>query len=232
MAVDIICIEENTSPRLSFSYDINNQETKFHESSKPYNNTNTNNSDFNFPEVTGEDLSPADELFFQGRIKPLIQISHNFTTTHHKNPKSDTLKNLMEESPNRVDSSPVKPPLKFLWTGVRRSSSLHCENTNKKTSSFWSLSLLSRSKSTGSVSNSKQKNTHSPKPGRRNQSSSSSSFSMYSFNQKSPPKKKDYGNGVRVNPVLNLPPNPSKGSLSFCSLFGSTINGKYIKNKK
>ncbi|PON94524.1 hypothetical protein TorRG33x02_097710 [Trema orientale] len=104
---------------------------------------------------------------------------------------------------------------KSFWGTFKRSSSLNCEN---KRSLLCSLPLLSRSNSTGSVSSSKKevhKNNSSQKQplismARSSSSSSSSSTSNpYTMMQKPPLKKGhggSYGNGIRIIPVINVPP--------------------------
>ncbi|KAF4400864.1 uncharacterized protein LOC115708652 [Cannabis sativa] len=141
-----------------------------------------------------------------------------------------------------VEQSNKPQSTKSFWGTFKRSNSLNHEN---KRSLLCSLPLLSRSNSTGSVS-STQKKTSSFKevnksngtwqkqpliPLVRSSSSSSSSSSSYSTMQKPPLKKNygggSYGNGVRIIPVLNVPPPYiPKGT---AKLFGF---GKDRKSKK
>lgn len=135
-----------------------------------------------------------------------------------------------------VIESEQKHQSKSFWR-IDRSSSVHCDNSYKK-SSFWSLPLMSRSNSTGSVpsprqilkENKKQNNSHKQL---KNSSSSSSSFYMYQLSQKPPLKKNyggSYGNGVWTNPALNVPPPYiAKGT---ANLFGLTSLFREKKDKK
>ncbi|XP_047339316.1 uncharacterized protein LOC124942803 [Impatiens glandulifera] len=223
-------------PRISFSSDLlpNNNQTQITNQTDltdfTFHSQPTNDFHFTFSSSSTSinEPSPADELFSGGLIKPLNSKTHSKKSIETENPETD---------------QPIKPTTttnKSIW-GIKRSSSLHCEESihKKNSSSFWSLPLLARSNSTGSVSVSVQKNgskenqNHSQKQQKqiRNSSSSSSSssstnssFSMYNFSQK-PPLKKNYGNGIRI---VNVP-----SSFGFSSLFRtSSNNGKERKNKK
>ncbi|XP_062115078.1 uncharacterized protein LOC133829257 [Humulus lupulus] len=136
------------------------------------------------------------------------------------NSKREKLKEVtvVSNSDNLLEQSNKPQSTKSFWGTFKRSSSLNHEN---KRSLLCSLPLLSRSNSTGSVSS--QKKTTSFKdvnkcnssqkqpliPLVRTTSSSSSSSSSYSMMQKPPLKKNyggSYGSGIRIIPVLNVPP--------------------------
>ena len=162
-----------------------------------------------------------------------------------ENSKKEKLKeNTVSISDHLLEQIRPQSTSKSFWGTFKRSSSLNCEN---KRSLLCSLPLLSRSNSTGSVSS--QKRTTSLKEVNKNNSSqkqplismlrssscssSSSSSSIsnpYTMMQKPPLKKghgRSYGNGVRIIPVINVPPPYiPKGT---AKLFGF---GKDRKSKK
>ncbi|KAL3512237.1 hypothetical protein ACH5RR_024954 [Cinchona calisaya] len=145
---------------------------------------------------------------------------------------------------------------KSFWS-IKRSSSLHCENSHKK-SSFWSLPLLSRSNSTGSVPNPKQGNlrenqkqnsSHSKQhkmnnlngimPTSASSAAATASFYVYPMSQQKHPLRKNYlgsnGNGLRINPVINMPvpsSHISKGTANLLGLGSFFRNGRDKKSKK
>ncbi|KAJ7943141.1 Membrane-associated kinase regulator [Quillaja saponaria] len=140
-----------------------------------------------------------------------------------------------------------KPTTKSFWQ-FNRSSSLNCEASHNK-GLIRSLQFLSRSNSTGSAPNPKQ--TELPKEtqkqrlqrqpsvsSRRSSSASSSCSSTYYFynSSQSPSLKKNFrscSNGVRINPVLNLPPQfIPKSTVSFFGFGSLFCNGKFKKKKK
>ncbi|MBA0690032.1 hypothetical protein Golax_006725 [Gossypium laxum] len=190
-------------------------------------------SDFEFNICTTsfdqQQWSSADELFANGMLLPK-------TVT----PKYDAIAPSLVSLPPRpklsmaddvrkvmVEKKPVSN--KSIW-GFKRSSSLNCD---VKKGLICSLPLLSRSNSTGSVSSASSKHKHSsPKL-----PSSSSCCNGYQFPQKPPLKKNhgncSYGNGVRISPVLNVPPPYiSKGTANLFGLGSFLRNGKVKKSKK
>ncbi|KAA8541252.1 hypothetical protein F0562_025141 [Nyssa sinensis] len=216
MAIDM-CSENSSpgiSPRISFSHDLRHTHADDvvpieHYQCRPDPDPD---SDFNFciSVSTESEPSSADELFSDGLIRPR-QIQQRFVSSKqqisiskphsvfslpplplpsstNESSKQEKLKETMS-----FENDP-KYQSKSFWR-IKRSSSLHCDNTSKK-SSIWSLPLLLRSNSTGSVPNSKRtlstsssKNSKKqPKPS----SSSSSSFYVYPLSQK-PPLKRNYG---------------------------------------
>ncbi|XP_021909504.1 uncharacterized protein LOC110823434 [Carica papaya] len=160
-----------------------------------------------------------------------------------KSRKQSKTETMALSSDNSEDKTQTQSQSKSFWS-FKRSSSLNCDI---KKSLICSLPILSRSNSTGSVppnpkrttmlkdvqkqsSNSKQ--TLTPKP-----PSSSSCRNGYGVPQKPPLRKNNggsYNNGVRISPVLNVPPPYiSKGTANLFG-FGSLLrNGsKDKKNKK
>ncbi|KAK3037774.1 hypothetical protein RJ639_030693 [Escallonia herrerae] len=117
---------------------------------------------------------------------------------------------------------------------IKRSSSLHIENTTKK-SSFWSLPLLSRSNSTGSIPKDNQKQ-NSTRQARNPSPLAASSSNSCPLSQKPPLLKKNYGaygSGFRINPVLNVPPPYiSKRTATLFGLGSFFSHGKDKKSKK
>ncbi|CAK9313663.1 unnamed protein product [Citrullus colocynthis] len=144
-----------------------------------------------------------------------------------------------------------KPQSKSFWQ-FKRSSSLNCESS-KSRSLIRSLHFLSRSNSTGSALNPKHQSNSkdSQRPNlqkqpsisssrRSSSSSSSSSFSNSYFanlSTQKPSMRKNSGpnngNGVRISPLLNLPPPYiSKVTVSFFGFGSLFCNGKIKKKKK
>lgn len=272
----------NTSPRISFSHDLCQTDEAAAVQSKPYRLDSmllldSDSDDFAFciaSNTTGaHETSSAEELFSGGQIRP-VQLQEKFVHASKNTSKS-------KAQAQRVPSLPPLPfvPLqnggskqeilqeketiltnieaeqknqsKSFWS-IKRSSSLHCENSHKK-SSFWSLPLLSRSNSTGSVPNSKQGSRESQKQNASSKqqknltgisasasanATSAPSFYGYPLSQK-PPLRKNYmgsnGNGIRISPVLNVPvpsSHISKGTANLLGLGSFFRNGKDKKMKK
>ncbi|XP_019167303.1 PREDICTED: uncharacterized protein LOC109163037 [Ipomoea nil] len=250
MAVEML--QENPSspstisPRISFSHYLCQKENY------PY--YSDLNSDFDFcfhPAQT----SSADELFSDGFILPFREkfVTNSkhlsfITTTSKPRPlgssssfpplpkiSSSQKQEISKESTEQQKSTQARP----FW-GIKRSSSLNCH----KKGSFWSLPLLSRSNSTGSLRNSKQSAKEGPKGGQfrhiKTTHSSSSSFSsayVYGFpSSQKPPLRKNhggvnYGNGVRISPVINVTP-PNCISVATVNLFGLGSLFRNGKDKK
>lgn len=254
MAIDL-CSESpslTTSPRISFSHDLHNPDDQIipfsnHETHPPRSDPSLisdSNFEFNFCVWNTSieiEVSSADELFSGGLIRPQqIQPRCVRTTTG----ETVSLSNPRIPIPAIPTSgqSTKNPQPKSIW-GIKRSSSLHCDNSSHKKSSFWSLPLLSRSNSTGSVPKAKDRNRQNPsKQTKLFRSSSSSSSSSSSLSQKQLPVRKNYGgggggvygiNGVRISPVLNVPPpfiyRATTNLFGLGSLFRNT---KDKKNKK
>uniref|UniRef100_A0A803PB39 Uncharacterized protein n=1 Tax=Cannabis sativa TaxID=3483 RepID=A0A803PB39_CANSA len=189
------------------------------------------NCDFEFSIniCSDQESSSADELFSHGVILPIQprdRVSSTISipskkTQNREIPSLNSLpplpwseyqskgEKLKEVSTSDfvVEQSNKPQSTKSFWGTFKRSNSLNHEN---KRSLLCSLPLLSRSNSTGSVSSTQKK----------------------SSSLKEPPLKKNYGggfygNGVRIIPVLNVPPPYiPKGT---AKLFGF---GKDRKSKK
>ncbi|XP_015069097.1 uncharacterized protein LOC107013735 [Solanum pennellii] len=236
MAIDMISDPPSlaTSPRISFSHNLS-----------PSNLTNIlqktqiqepihSNSEFDFC-ISNAETSSADELFSDGLIRP-IQLQEKFVNSSKQTILSKKAQSLPPLPQNDQNDQNPKQEIKTeqqkshsFW-GIKRSSSVHCVNTHKKSSSFWSLPLLSRSNSTGSVPNSKKQGTLQLKQIKN--SSTPASFYTFPSAQKPPLRKNygaagsNYGNGIRISPVLNV---ASQNLFGFGSLFR---NGKRKKSKK
>ncbi|KAL6010858.1 hypothetical protein ACLOJK_001300 [Asimina triloba] len=143
-----------------------------------------------------------------------------------KEQKKESLREMLalSDAEEKSTTSSSKPFWRF-----NRSSSLNFASTHK-ISSIWSLPLLSRSKSTGSANpnsnGSVSKDTH--KPLHKTPTNSNPSQRSPPPLQRPPPTKRNgsggrtqygyYGNSIKINPVLNVPPPYiSKGTTT---LFG------------
>ncbi|XP_044492560.1 uncharacterized protein LOC123216227 [Mangifera indica] len=142
-----------------------------------------------------------------------------------------------------------KPVYKSFWQ-FKRSSSLNFDSTRSK-SLINSLHFLSRSNSTGSAlsKESQRQNLQRQPSGSRKSKVSRSAGSYYSYfnnttrssSTQKPPLKKNCGsynnnngnnNGVRISPVLNIPPpHISYATVNLFGLGSLFCNGK-IKRKK
>ncbi|KAL3501733.1 hypothetical protein ACH5RR_036182 [Cinchona calisaya] len=137
-----------------------------------------------------------------------------------------------------------KPSSKPFWQ-FRKSSSLNLDSCKSNTL-IRSLHFLSRSNSTGSAPNTKP----SPQPkvmqkqhSQKDQATlakqtnshvrTSSGHYSYSCNSYRSPSRKNYGNGIRIGPVLNIPHACiSKGTSSLFGFGSLFCNGKSKKKKK
>ncbi|KAF5780330.1 hypothetical protein HanXRQr2_Chr11g0470661 [Helianthus annuus] len=207
------------SPRISFSYDLSQEEAVPVE--RLLRSCSSSNVDFNFFVHENSDLhqvSNADELFLDGKILPTPMRSKtqkNKTSLSLSQPENEKSRSLAATEDERIKQQNAN---KSFW-GFKRSSSCGGSGYAK---SLCSIVSLSRSHSMGSSTSSKQ----------------TCSSSKEGFNQKrqgsvqKPPplRKTGYGygsyakgttgNGIRVSPVLNLG-------------FGSFLYGNSkIKNKK
>ncbi|KAF8390114.1 hypothetical protein HHK36_024636 [Tetracentron sinense] len=250
MAIDL-CSESSglgMSPRISFSHDLCQTDIV------PIENYNcrsdsslmesTSDFDFCVCESLGQESSSADKLFSGGKILP-IQITKN-TLPQSKPPKQigpateNSKKERLKEILATSSEPEEKTQSKSFWR-FKRSNSLNCGNGYKRRSLIFSLPLLSRSNSTGSAPNPKRppllKDNHKQVSHKQppNIGSFSSTCHSNSWSQKPPLKKNfygSYGNGVRISPVLNVPPPYiSKGTANLFGLGSFFSNGK-DKNKK
>lgn len=266
MAIDV-CSEISSpgiSPRISFSYDLNQRNPVPIEDHRLDSSLLDSSSDFNFCIVNNLklELSSADELFSNGKIIP-SQIKKNNSNasknTHQQNEppvqhpstenteKKKRLKEFLSTSFDAEEQEEdEKPASKSFWQ-FRRSSSLNFDTSRGK-SLIKSLQFLSRSNSTGSAPSSKQtkaipKETQKPNlqkqqsvSSRRSSASScSSNYYPNNYSAQKPCLRKSgsYGNGVRISPVLNLPPPYiSKVTISFFGFGSLFCSGKDKKKKK
>ncbi|KZV31783.1 hypothetical protein F511_00587 [Dorcoceras hygrometricum] len=213
-----------TSPRISFSHDLSPDNVGV-----PILRANKSSIDFDFDfcifnQSFGQESSSADELFSDGKILP-IQIKKppqppppppspsapppppagRHTTT----PYSEARKPISE-------SEEIKRINKSSFWGFKRSTSLNGGSGQGR--GLCPLPLLSRSNSTGSNSSVKR-------PGNMKQNLVRSS----SCGQQRPPLKKgilsSYDYGVKIHPVLNVPPVNLFGVGSIFS-YGGTKKSK------
>ncbi|KAJ8758536.1 hypothetical protein K2173_000257 [Erythroxylum novogranatense] len=263
MAVDV-CSElpsARISPRISFSHDLK-PPTDCSSIREHHNRLDTTllESDFNFCFVNNfvQELSSADELFANGKIRPLeIKKSLNFSkdkddqpmllppSRPHQTSSETKERKLLKEFLSMSTDPEEKPAPKSFWQ-FKRSSSLNFDSARSK-GLIRSLQFLSRSNSTGSAPNPQKqstlaKDTQKPKlqkqpslPSRKLYNSNSGLSYHYNSSQKNPPlrKCKSYGNGVRISPVLNIsPPCISRGTINLFGLGSLFCNGKFKKKKR
>lgn len=246
MAIELCADTPNLvmSPRISFSFDICSTEVipteqRNFSSNSPHSGSNP---DFNFlvHHSLDQESSSADDLFLNGKLLPtqikqkaggdrdesqpppllLPSDLHNASTN-----SDDSRKDHVNEAKRTNLEAEEKHNSKSFWR-FKRSSSLNCGSGYAR--SLCPLPPLSRSNSTGSSSSVKRpssssKDKHQPigltKP----------SQSLPSTSYQKPPLKKNYGsygNGVRINPVLNV---PATNLFGLGSIF---FNGKDKSKKK
>lgn len=191
-----------------------------------------------------EDAPKARHLY---SLPPLSSQNPKKETTNKDN--NDTSQFMDVNSPEDLEQNNTKPQSKSFW-GFKRSSSLNQEN---KKSLLCSLpEFLRRSNSTGSAPNPKRSSIYKEAQAQQKRQSSSSGFMSKSSSTSSsssssqyrmlprPPSKKghggssNYGNGVRISPVLNVPsPYISRGTAKlFCLSSFLYPEGKEKKQKK
>ncbi|KAL0408880.1 UNVERIFIED_CONTAM: hypothetical protein Sradi_1822400 [Sesamum radiatum] len=149
------------------------------------------------------------------RFRPLPKPGNppNSQTTQKKKRLIEFLSTNFDDA----DEEQEKPSAKPFWQ-FRRSSSVNCDN-GRGNGLLRTLQFLSRSNSTGSVPNPKpsgfpkaMQKQHSLKEASTNRSNPTvPSFYQYCpYNSAKPSLRKSgsrsYGNGVRISPVLNIPP--------------------------
>ncbi|EEF35366.1 uncharacterized protein LOC8260379 [Ricinus communis] len=208
-----------------------------------------------------QELSSADELFSNGKILPIeikkckkLSVSTKRTdqpkpiTTHSLKSSTDTPeKKLLKEFLSMSIDADEKPiSTKSFWQ-FKRSNSLNCDSTTRSKGLIRSLQFLSRSNSTGSAPNPPKlssvcsKENQKPRlqkqhsvPTRKSPATNFGAFYGYNSGQKHPSLRKcgSYGNGVRISPVLNIPPPYiSRGTANLFGLGSLFCNGK-VKRKK
>ncbi|XP_017237806.1 uncharacterized protein LOC108210871 [Daucus carota subsp. sativus] len=243
MAIDMRSSDSSdliTSPRISFSYDLCQiEDCQLPVSDSTYRrdstlvDSNHDHFNFSFSEIVDNQASSADELFFDGLLRPLQpgeKYSSRKTTSLPPLPPSTNECSSKEITTNVVESE-QKHHSKSFWRG-RRSNSVQCDNSHKK-SSFWSLPLLLRSNSTGSVTHSQRHVSKDiqKQSSRKQPKHTSSSRYTYELSQKPPSKKNNrgsYSGGAYISPVLDMPP-PYIGKGTAFNLFGF---GYLFRNKK
>ncbi|XP_057478797.1 uncharacterized protein LOC130766117 [Actinidia eriantha] len=267
MAADVCSEISNlvSSPRISFSHDLKKPETAQIDDYLRQSDLSLCDPNFDFhfciSKSFNHELSPADELFSNGKILP-IQIKNKKKPNHSQqpitkiptspnNPRTEEIKKkrLKELLSSNFDDEELKPSQKSFWQ-FKRSTSLNFGSGQSK-SVIRSLQFLSRSNSTGSALNPKQneaskdyqkRHWFKQVPGAFSRSFSSSlghNSYYYPYNSsKRPPLKKNcrsygYGDGVRVSPVLNIPHNCiAIGTASLLGFGSFFCNGKAKKKEK
>ncbi|CAH8357165.1 unnamed protein product [Eruca vesicaria subsp. sativa] len=251
MAIEVCCSEapdSGTSPRNSFSYDIDSTDGEVRLDSTLLDS----GSDLDFcfgSSCSVQEVSPADELFSDGKILPVqikkvtfrVQRSASLSSSSSSSCSSSSSSSAPEKKIMRLKDLLLNPESdiedkepKGLFLQFKRSISLNYDKSRNSSGLIRSLHFLSRSNSTGSALNPKPNllpkdphKTHNlPKQTSLRRSSSLSASVPY----KKPLARNSFGNGnggVRVSPVLNFPPpafisNVAEGFFSI----GSLCNGK------
>ncbi|XP_009105050.1 uncharacterized protein LOC103830975 isoform X2 [Brassica rapa] len=234
MAIEVCWSEapdSRISPRNSFSYDLDSTDGEVRLDSTLLDS----GSDLDFcfdSSCSVQEVSPADELFSDGKILP-VQIKKR-PATEKKIMKLKDL--LLNPESDFEDKAP-----KGLFLQFKRSISLNYDKSRNSKGLIRSLQFLSRSNSTGSALNPKpnllpKENHHPhkthilPKQTSLRRSSSLSASVPY----RKPLARNSFGNGnggVRVSPVLNFPPpafisNVADGLFSIGSLCNGRTNRK------
>ncbi|CAH9114791.1 unnamed protein product [Cuscuta europaea] len=264
MAVDVCSDDASSSPRISFSHDLRQSDTvpsEFHLRCLPDPLLFEPTIDFDFCTSFIPEISPADELFADGKILP-VQIKKPaapFADSKSRQPKianTDDNKKMLKEFLSANPEPELEPgtlasPAKHFWQ-FGRSSSLNCD-TRRGNSLVRSLQFLSRSNSTGSAPNGKlsapppqaeaaRKQRSRPEPF-LSRSVSSVLFNTHRHNHLMPSKKtmnsplkkscsfRSSGYGVRVIPVLNISPTYNTKH-TFFGLGSLFCNGKSKRKKR
>ncbi|KAI9160999.1 hypothetical protein LWI28_013543 [Acer negundo] len=234
------------SPRISFSHDFCLSDEIIvpveQQQQHPLRSNSSSGMDFDFcvRKSFDQDSSSADELFSDGKILPtqvkkkkinnntpqalpLPPAGYNKNDQDHESLKGISNKStavMRDESGDGLEEKQQSSSNKSFWK-FKRSSSLNCGSGYGR--SLCPLPLLSRSNSTGSA-HKDNNNSHT-----RSASSIRSSSHSSSSNYLKPPLKKSaygaYGNGIQVNPVLNVPSGNLFG-------LGSIFFNAKDKNKK
>ncbi|KAI4352211.1 hypothetical protein L6164_006484 [Bauhinia variegata] len=241
------------SPRISFSHDFSQLDViPVEQQSFRSNSSGLNSSmDFDFcvRESFEQESSSADELFSDGRLLPIEMKKKKKKNAPLKQKdrsapqpplppqhavrenaliNKNTKKEITKESKLVNEETYDKQSSKSFWR-FRRSSS--CGSGYGR--SLCPLPLLSRSNSTGSTPSVKRVPLSKEGPNIKQSSQkhgSSRSSNTYNTNSyQKPPLKKShrsyYGNGVQVNPILNVPSANLFG-------FGSIFSNNRDKTKK
>ncbi|XP_068638066.1 uncharacterized protein [Aristolochia californica] len=178
-------------------------------------------------------------------VPPPIYPTLSETKPLIEEPKKESLREIIAMTDPPTEEKP--PASKSFWR-FTRSSSLNC-GAGYKRSLICKLPLLNRSNSTGSVSQSSKK--ESSKSAQKQKPSPSSSSPLFPsitssslLPKPTPPalKKNErshrpgaYGNGVRISPVLNVPPpyisTGTTNLFGFGYLFRTGKDGSKTKKK-
>ncbi|KAK4423551.1 hypothetical protein Salat_1937900 [Sesamum alatum] len=256
MAVDV-CSDISSpvvSPRISFSHDLKELDIVPVES--PHSPTDAFiDFDFCIDHIPSREISSADELFADGKILPgeIKKIAPPKQTRQPdpispRKPANDSTKKkrlveFLSTSFDDADEEQEKPSAKPFWQ-FRRSSSVNCDN-GRGNGLLRTLQFLTRSNSTGSVPNPKPsgfpktiQKQHSLKEASTNRSNTTvpSYYQYCPYNTAKPCLRKtgsrSYGDGVRISPVLNIPPTYiTKGTVSLFGI-GSLFCSKKSKKKR
>ncbi|KAJ4884213.1 Uncharacterized protein Rs2_34306 [Raphanus sativus] len=238
MAIEVCCSEAPDSvisPRNSFSYDLDSTDGEVRLDSTLLDS----GSDLDFcfgSSCSVQEVSPADELFSDGKILPVqikkvtfrVQRSTSLSTSAsyssssssssfcNKRPSPEKkimkLKDLLLNPESDFEDKP-----KGLFLQFKRSISLNYDKSRNSNGLIRSLHFLSRSNSTGSALSPKpnllRKETLHPNNKTHNLPKQTSLRRSSSLSASVPYKKtfarNSFGNGnggVRVSPVLNFPP--------------------------
>ncbi|ESQ28436.1 hypothetical protein EUTSA_v10019574mg [Eutrema salsugineum] len=258
MAIDVCCSEASgsgISPRNSFSYDLDSTEDEVRLDSTLLDS----GSEFDFcfgSSCSVQEVSPADELFSDGKILPVEIKKVTFRVQRSASLSSSTSSSSSSSSPSFCNqrSAPEKKIMRLkelllnpesdfedkpkgLFLQLKRSISLNYDKSRNSKGLIRSLHFLSRSNSTGSAPNPKPnlppKETHHPHKNHnlpKHTSLLRRSSSLSASVPYKPLARNSFGNGnggIRVSPVLNFPP-PAFISNVAGGFFsiGSLCNGK------
>lgn len=228
MAVDVC--SEVVSPRISFSHDLKELDFVPIETHTTHHLHLNPSIDFHFCIAQNLHLSSADELFADGKILP-VQIKTTPTTPPDTGSKKKRLIEFLSTTADddEEEGEEEKPIAKPFWQ-FRRSSSVNCGRANGGL--LRSLQFLTRSNSTGSVPNPKapgmskvmqKQNSLKEAPINRRMNQ------YYHYNKPCLGKSRSNGNGVRISPVLNIPPTYTVSLFGIGSFFSSKKSKKKRK---
>ncbi|KVH97601.1 uncharacterized protein LOC112522763 [Cynara cardunculus var. scolymus] len=252
MAIDVCSASEPfISPRISFSHDLNNQSSDNHATAETVAAATTT-FDFCITSEIVQHVTSADELFFDGILLPAqIKKPENLflepTTSGDEATgiQKKRLKELISDREDDDDEEQEKSSSRSFWT-FKRTTSLNSDSGRGTKKLFRSLSLkrLLRSNSTDSGLNPRgivapkvieNSNSRKESAGFQRCSSSVQTPSLHhNYNRnnslrQSIKKKNSSGSGIKISPILNIPPAFNMNSFGFGSLF---CNGKpKVKSK-
>ncbi|GKA70491.1 hypothetical protein Tco_0776630 [Tanacetum coccineum] len=260
MAVDVCSTSEVlVSPRISFSHDLNDSSSEIDSIHPIRSDQFLLSPGFDFDLCNTSSLTPADELFSNGKIIPTqiktiekVQVHDPITKdvqVASQKPNLDNQKKRLKEfifnkdqDQDQEKTTPTSTTRSF-WQ-FTRSVSLNIDNSKGPKGLLRSLSIksLSRSNSTGSALNPKRnvgpkvvEKSKDPMLLRRCSSLNQPppSNHVYYTYQNSYNSKSCKG-GIRIIPILNIPPayNISKGTINFFGFGSLFCNGKVKKKMK